>query len=236
LLPGAQEAPLRFAPIVDGWLLPDTPQALAAAGKDNDVPVITGYQANDGGMFAQPVKSPEEYAKLVARQYGEMAAEFLRLYPAATAAEAAEMVATSGRDRERVSMYLWASRRAANHRAPVFTYFFDRAIPWPQHPEFGAFHSGELPYFFLNLTLMDRPWELTDRELARAAAGYLKSFAAQGDPGGSGEKHWQRVSSAEPATMEIGARTSSMPLATKERLEFWTRFFNSPAAAHAPIF
>ena len=147
-----------------------------------------------------------------------------------------QMVAQSIRDRDRVSMYLWASRRGSNHHAPVFTYYFDRAIPWPQHPEFGAFHSGELPYFFLNLRVMDRPWEKQDRDLAQTAATYLKNFAATGNPNGDHLPQWAPVSKAKPATMEIGARTGEMPLADGERLGFWERFLSSPTGAHAPPF
>jgi hypothetical protein len=32
------------------------------------------------------------------------------------------------------------------HNGPVYAYYFDRAIPWPAHPKFGAFHTGEIPY------------------------------------------------------------------------------------------
>jgi len=226
----------RFAPVVDGWVLPDTPIALSAKHADNDVPVITGYQANDGLLFSNPIQSVDQYAQMAKRQYGEMADEFLRVYPAKTADDVKEMVAQSIRDRDRVSMYLWASRRESNHHAPVFTYFFDHAIPWPQHPEFGAFHSGELPYFFLNLRVMDRPWEKQDAELANTAAAYLKGFAATGNPNGDHLPHWPPVSAAKPATMEIGARTGEMPLADGERLGFWERFLGSPESAKAPPF
>ena len=226
----------RFGPVVDGWMLPDTPLALGAKGADNDVPVITGYQANDGLLFSQPIQSADQYAQMAKRQYGAMADEFLRDYPAKTADDVKEMVARSIRDRDRVSMYLWASLRESNHHARVFTYYFDRAIPWPQHAEFGAFHSGELPYFFSNLRVMDRPWEKQDFELATTAATYLKDFAATGNPNGDHLPQWAPVSAAKPATMEIGARTGAMPLADGERLGFWERFLSSPKGANAPPF
>jgi len=226
----------RYSPIVDGWVLPESPLEMMAKHADNDVPVITGYQANDGLLFSRPIQSADQYAQMAKRQYGEMAEEFLRLYPAKTAVEAKAMMAESIRDRDRVSMHLWASRRAGNHHAPVFTYYFDRAIPWPQHPEFGAFHSGELPYFFLNLGVMDRPWEKVDYDLAKTAAGYLKDFAAAGNPNGDHLPEWAPVSTARPATMEIGMRTGSMALAEGGRLGFWERFLSSPEGMHAPPF
>lgn len=236
LLPGPHDRPLRFAPILDGWFLPATPQELSDGHVDNDVPVVTGYQANDGLLFAPPPHSLDDYTAMAHRQYGDFADEFLRLYPASTLDGAKEMAVLSIRDRDRVSMFLWASRRTATHRQPVFTYFFDRAIPWPQHPEFGAFHTGEIPYFFLNLKTLDRPWEPTDFALAQTASSYLSHFAATGDPNGAALPVWPHVMTDKPETMEIGAQTQPMPLADKERLAFWIRFFASPEGKRAPIF
>jgi para-nitrobenzyl esterase len=226
----------RLGPIVDGWVLPASPQELSARAADNDVPVITGYQANDGALFAPAPKTVADYEANIKRQYGDLAADFEKLYPATTVDEAKEMLNQSIRDRDRVSMFLWASRRAANHHQPVFTYFFTRAVPWPQHPEFGAFHSGELPYFFLNLDHMDRPWQPVDRELAKTSVGYIKNFAKHGDPNGAGLPQWAKAAADTPQTMELGERVGAMPLADKARLDFWLKFFNSPAGATAPPF
>lgn len=61
--------------------------------------------------------------------------------------------------------HIAALQRVRSHHQPVFTYFFARGIPWPAHPEFGALHTGEIPYFFLNLKILDRPWEKIDHAL-----------------------------------------------------------------------
>jgi len=233
LLSGPQ-GQARFGPIVDGWVLPESPAEMSAKDADNDVPVITGYQANDGLLFSPQVHALDQYEQMAKRQYGGMADEFLRLYPATTDDEARNMMAQSTRDRDRVSMFLWASRRAGNHHAPVFTYYFDRAIPWPQHPEFGAFHSGELPYFFLNLGVLNRPWEKVDFSVAKVSAGYLKDFASTGNPNGDHLPRWAPVRPGAPATMEIGVETGEMPLASGGRLGFWERFLSSPAAHARP--
>lgn len=235
LLNGPQGG-VRFSPVADGWVLPESPLERIAKHEDNNVPVITGYQANDGLLFSPPVQTLDQYEQLVKRQYGGNAEEFLKVYPAQTAAEAKEMIAESIRDRDRVSMYLWATRRSADHRATVFTYFFDRAIPWPQHPEFGAFHSGELPYFFLNLQVLNRPWEKADLDLARMSAEYLKNFAATGDPNGDQLPRWAPANPNRPQTMEMGARIGEMPLAEAKRLEFWRNYLQSPNGVHAPPF
>lgn len=226
----------NFHPIIDGWLLTETPNAANASGGGNDVPVVTGYQANDGLLFSRPVTSVEEYNKRADTLYGDMAEEFKRLYPGGSTEQLKNSLQDSARDRERVSMFLWAKQRVQGRKSAVYTYFFDRGIPWPQHPEFGAFHSGELPYFFANLKLLDRPWKPIDRQLSETASSYLKNFAATGNPNGAGLPRWPAVKAAVPETFEIGENVQPIPLADKAKCEFWIRYFGSQQAAKAPIF
>jgi para-nitrobenzyl esterase len=233
--PGDFSGP-RFGPVTDGWILPQSPLMLGDQAVDSDVPVITGYQANDGMLGGPPAHSAAAFAERSHHLYGGMADEFLTLYPAKSDDEACAAAVESTRDRERVSMYLWAARRLKSHKSPVYTYYFDRAIPWPQHPEFGAFHTGELPYFFRNLAALDRPWEPVDSQVSNWASSYLKEFAKTGDPNLPKAPKWLACDPSAPATMEIGSQTGSMPLATSARFAFWVRYFNSPESKNAPLF
>jgi para-nitrobenzyl esterase len=235
--PGARG--LRFAPPIDGWVLPDSPNSMSAAGTDNDVPVITGYQAGDSmllAMMTPPIQSVSQYHQVAQRRYSDMAPEFERLYPANSEGDIQRMITASGHDRSRVSMFLWASARVKSHHQPVFTYYFDRGIPWPQHPEFGAFHTAELPYFFLNLKLLDRPWEKQDFTLASEASSYLIHFATSGNPNGAGLVPWPKIDPDQPQTFELGAHTGVMPLADKAKVDFWLKYYNSPLSRNAPLF
>jgi para-nitrobenzyl esterase len=168
---------LRFSPNVDGWVLPDTPNNMNAKGTDNDVSVITGYNEGDAGMMMQRITSVDAYSQMVEKRYGEMAVDFKKLYPVQKVDEISGAMKAAGEDRNRVSAFLWASRRVKSHHSLVFIYYFDRGIPWPQHPEFGAFHSGELPYFFLNQKMLDRPWETVDFTLGNTVSNHLINFA-----------------------------------------------------------
>jgi para-nitrobenzyl esterase len=226
----------RWAPIIDGWVVAQPPNVINPGEDGNDVPVVTGYQANDGMLFSPPIHSAEDFKKVTQYFYGSMAAEFERLYPGRSLDEMRKSLTESARDRDRVSMFLWALDRMQHHRGPVYTYFFDRAIPWPQHPEFGAFHSGELPYFFRNLETLGRPWEPVDYEVSRTASAYLKSFASSGNPNGQGLPEWAAVNPVLPRTMEIGAPTQLIPLADRAKYEFWVRYFHSSVGKNAPVF
>jgi len=225
-----------FSPNIDGWVLPDTPAALSERGTDNDVPVITGYQANDGLLSMPANLTLATFHELVSKQYGALAEEFEKLYPAGNDAEARQALLRASRDRNRISMFLWASTRTQSHHQPVFTYFFTRAIPWPQHPEYGAFHTGEIPYFFLNLDKLNRPWQPIDHDLSKSTAAYLKDFAATGNPNGPGLAKWPQVRASNPSTMELGSKLGPISLADKERTDFWMRFFHSAEVQQVPPF
>ena len=227
----------RFGPVIDGWVVPDDPIALTTTrGADNDVPVITGFQANDSRLGGGGARSPEQFEAHARQVYGPMADEFLRLYPATNEDEVKRAETDSGRDRVRAGEFFWASRRASTHGSATFIYYFDRAIPWPAHPEFGAFHSGELPYAFGNLDKMDRPWEPIDHQISKMMMAYWKNIAATGNPNGSGVPHWSPVDPSAPAVMRLGAICEPMPPAYTAKLDFWKRYFESPQSKNAGPF
>ncbi len=85
------------------------------------------------------------------------------------------------RERARVSMHLWAADQLAASKR-IYTYYFDRAIPWPAHPEFGAFHSGEIPYFFNTLNRLVRPWEPARQEAGRDCQHLRDELCQEGRP------------------------------------------------------
>lgn len=233
----APGAGLQFGPVVDGWALPDNPMTLTTEpGRDNDVPIITGFQENDFRLGPPAESSPAQYEKRARQTYGPMADEFLKLYPAGNDAEVKQTEAAVGHDRLRAGMYLWGSRRSATHKSPVYIYYFDRAIPWPAHPEFGAFHTGEIPYAFGNLKTLDRPWEPVDSRISKMMMTYWKNMAATGDPNGGSAPRWAPVNSSKPSAMRLGATFEPIRPADEAKLDFWKRYFESPQSTNGPIF
>src|SRR5690606_21942604 len=85
------------------------------------------------------------YEAEIRRRYGDLAPEFLRLYPASNMAESL-LAAT------RDAVYGWAAERivraqtAAGQRAHM--YVFDHCYPAAAARDLCAFHASELPFVF----------------------------------------------------------------------------------------
>lgn len=214
-LPAADLIAGGFGPFPDGWVVPQDAPA-------HEVPLLVGMVANDIGIGSYGPQKPltlAAYQDAAQRQYGARAAEFLHLYPA-TAATAAAMQKAAARDRARVSLDAWSAAQV-QHSPVVYTYYFDRATPWPEHPEFGAFHTSEVPYVFGNLALADHPYTAVDQQVSRRVSSYWINFATTGDPNGAGLPRWPAYAPGAHLTMQLGARMGPMPVAsTPSRLAF----------------
>ncbi|MFN0086637.1 MAG: carboxylesterase/lipase family protein [Blastocatellia bacterium] len=217
----------RFGPVVDGWYLPADTAAIFAQGRQNDAPMLTGLTADEGSANAMYGRiKAEDFTKQAQQRFGAQADAFLKLYPSNDQTQSGLSQKQSARDQGLVSMYLWATERAKTSKTKAYTYYFTRGIPWPEHPEFGAFHTGDLPYFFANLKHLDRPWEAVDRKLADTASRYWANFAGTGNPNGKGLPNWPAFDAAQQFTMELGEKIGMRPVAENAKLEFFKQYFD----------
>ena len=74
---------LGFRPIVDGWFLPRSPAEIFAAGEQSDVPLMAGWNKDEGFNFTllQGDDAKRPYAELVRAIFGGRTEAALRLYP-----------------------------------------------------------------------------------------------------------------------------------------------------------
>lgn len=205
---------LSFAPVPDGYFLPAPALEVIEQGKQNDVPTLTGANKDELGGFGPPQGpvTAESFAKQARQRYGEVADEFLKLYPARTDEEAKAAQSQSNRDQALVSMYLWAKVRARTAKTSVYEYLWDHALPGPDARQFGAFHTSEVPYVMNTLYMSDRPFTDTDWKIADKMSSYWVNFATTGDPNGNGLPEWPAIGD-EPKIMEVGDKMEPIPVA-----------------------
>ena len=201
----------RFGPDVDGYFLPDDMASLVAAGKVNDVPMLTGLNADEGSASPTYGKmTAEQVRQQAAQRYGDRASAYLARYPASNDADASRSQVASGRDAGIAGVQQLLTERSRTARTPSFAYYFNRAIPWPDRPEFGAFHTSEVPYVFGTLDALPRPWTEYDRALSDVMMRYWVNFATRGDPNGPNLQKWPAFQPTKPSFMELGLKVGVM--------------------------
>lgn len=211
-----------FGASIDGYVLPETMVAIFEKGEQNDVPAIAGLVSDEGSSREGYGKSTvNDFIKDVKENYGDRADELLSLYPAKTDEEAGTMSVELAREKGRADLYEWALFRAQTAKTPAYTYYFSRGIPWPEHPEFNAFHTGDVIYWFNNLKKLDRPWTQTDTIVAETASSYLVNFVINGNPNGAGLPEWPAIEAGKAETMELGSDIRVIPVASEQKIEFF---------------
>ncbi len=203
--PTSGGGPLRFGPVMDGDFVPDSVPAIYARGTQHDVPMLMGFNADEPSAFPGYGRATvESFREAAGERYGESAEAFLALYPTNTDEEAGHAQKTSQRDLAAVALELLAAERAQTAKTDLYLYYFERGIPWPERPEFGAFHTAEVPYFFNNLDMLNRPWETLDRGLADTMSSYWVHFATDGNPNGAKIPEWPAWNGQDMRFMRLG--------------------------------
>ena len=211
-------------PIVDGVLLPASPEHRLAAGEVNHVPVLLGMNANDSVVFLGGLPSSvsrSAWRAFLRKNFAAMAPRFAKLYPARGNAGRARQMRAVRRDLGLAALYSWSRLWLAQGRAPAYAYLWTHVEPGPQSARWGAFHSSEIPYVFQTLGKAPaRHFTAVDRMISRRMSRYWVNFVKTGNPNGPGLPAWPRLSAGAPRLMRLGAR-------------MWPRPFLPPAKLHA---
>jgi para-nitrobenzyl esterase len=227
----AGDTPIASA-IVDGWVLPADVQTIFSQGKQNDVPLLVGSNADEGTTLApQGAKvTSEVFIGQIRQRYGSQAEQFLKVYPAASDSEAVASFYAAYRDQVfGWEMRTWARMAAQTGRHSVYLYYFSHRPPGPQSSRLGAFHACELPYVFGNF-IWPFPWEEEDRKLSDAVSTYWVNFARTGDPNGDGLVKWPAWSPASEQALEFGDHINIHSQVNKPGLDFFDSYYHSLSA------
>ncbi len=210
-------------PIVDGYVLPQSIADIFAAGKQNNIALLTGWN-EDEGMSSGPPKKAEAFRKQIEEQYGANASEFLKHYPATTDEEAAAAQVNVSRDMTfGAQNYAWANAESSRGKK-VYVYRFTRKLPATgEYAKYGAFHTGEVAYAYDNLKFIDhqlRPLDQTDADLAKTMSVYWANFIKTGNPNGKGLPQWPAYGTKDKQIMVLGNTPKAAALSDGAALDF----------------
>ncbi len=209
----------RFAPVVDGYFLPDPVPDIFAAGKQAHVPLLAGWNHDERGTAAASKATPESFAADVQKKFGDRAADILKVYPYSTPEEAkASAAALAGDQFIAFATWRWIEAQAATGDSPVYRYLFTHVLPPPADVN-GAYHSADIEFVFDNLANKDLKWREEDKQLATMMADYWTNFAKTGNPNGAGLPVWPAFKPAEGQMMKLDIPAVAMREEHRERYE-----------------
>jgi para-nitrobenzyl esterase len=214
-------------PIIDGYVIPDDQYKLYEAGKYNDIPVLIGYNSDEGASFLRE-KTPEEYISGVERRYGKFTDALVKAYPAGE-----NNIPKTARDLARDAAFgwhtwSWARLQSKTGKSKVFYYYFDQHPDYPEDSPrygYGSPHGQDIAYVFMHLDSLNPQTSPSDLEISEAMGIYWTNFAKNGDPNGKGVPEWPAFSDANPEVMYLGPAPHIGPVPSAESLEVLDDYF-----------
>jgi para-nitrobenzyl esterase len=211
-----------FPPVIDGRLLTEPVPDTYAAVKQAHVPLLAGWNADEGSFFALRGMTAAQWNAMATGLFKERAAAFLKFYPGDDDAQALRSAIDYGSDNFiALGTWKWLEAQKKTGQAPVYRYHFElAATPSKYHPGTFAFHSDDIEYVFG--TLDTRPGfnvRPEDRKLSDEMMTYWTNFAKAGDPNGSGLPNWPRLDEAD-SLIHLNDPITSGPDTLRARYDF----------------
>lgn len=208
----------RMGPVLDGYVLPVDPMAAAEKGEFNEVPMIAGWVTGDGSLMGVPSLTPEKYQEMIKNRYGDHSGEFLQFFPGNNA----EQVAASLKEMNLLQFAAFpAHLLALFDPKPTYMYQFSHVpVDKPDFPNYGAFHTSEVPFALHTLSKWNRPWRKTDYEVENTMSSFWVNFVKTGDPNGNGLPVWRSYDKNTGNILEIGDQVNLIPALYSKQMDF----------------
>ena len=217
-----------FSPVVDGYVLPENPYVRFMNGRQNDVPLLAGWNADEGLPFLPrglPYDTLQAYTDAATEVFGAANLEsFLELYPASSVEQAEQSAqALIGDQTIKYQTWGWVTQHHRTGRSPVFVYNFSYTSPF--NPI--ATHLTEVQYVFGNL--LPNPQNPAtpsqeDQAQSEMMQTYWSNFARMASPNGSGLPHWPQYEGAGSQALQIGTEIGAGPEEGTARFRFLDEF------------
>jgi para-nitrobenzyl esterase len=227
--PGGNE--VRFAPDVDGYFLPESVSAIYAAGKQAHVPLIAGWNADEGGI-PEKTLTVAEYTEIANKRFGASSEQFLAVYSAPTDDEALRAAKDLAGDQFIAhSTWRWLDAHVATGGQPVYRYHFEWPSPGDKYHAAGTtFHSDDIEYVFGTLdSRAGAVWRPEDRKMSEIIQTYWTNFAKTGDPNGDDLAKWPTYNATDRwQVMHLTPTPEARPDRHRNRYEFLNQWTEKP--------
>ncbi len=207
----------RMGLTLDGYVLPKDFFNYFKEGKHNNVPLMIGWVTGDATLFGKPTITAEKFIQQAKEKYGDKTDEFLKIFSANTDEEAQQSQA-------KLTLLNFAAfpayLLAGYNSKPSFLYQSSYVpIDKPGFPNYGAFHTSEVPYALHTLHLWKRPWQQKDYDVQQLMSTYWIQFIKTGNPNGDGLPKWNAYNKTNGAILEIDTTTILKPALFKKEFD-----------------
>jgi para-nitrobenzyl esterase len=199
--------------IVDGHVLREDMTTTYRHHRQNDVPILVGWNADEGKDLAPEILGTGDFTAanhkmLAGKLIGHTPpSALLAAYPGATDARAHASINQLTSDWWGWRMWYWTSLQVKDGKQKPYLYYFVHSPTEPATPcGYGcqAGHGAEIQYAFDQLDHDPRPWSEADRRLADQIATYWTNFAKTGDPNRDGLTAWPAFDGSGASVFRIG--------------------------------
>jgi len=214
-------------PVVDGYIIPDDQFKLYEKSKFNDVPVLIGYNSDEGASFVWN-NDPKQFIEGLNTRFEKFAPPLMKAYSVTN-----DEISRSARNLIRDAAFgwhtwSWARLQSRNGKAPVYLYLFDQHPDYPKDsPKFGhgSPHGQDIAYVFQNLDRNNPDVTDSDLKVSEIMATYWTNFAKFGNPNGNGVPNWPAFSNSSQNVMHFQENPKIGPVPDKKALEVLDHYF-----------
>jgi len=173
--------------IIDGRLVPATPESTLAESKQAPVPIMVGANSRDLGLGVAESK------EALFAPFGDLGAAARAAYDPNGDQTLDELKQDVWADETLVEPARHLADAVAHSGQAVYLYRFGYVAEAQRAKLKGTLHAFEIPYVFdIPAALVREQVTPDDKAMAAVASAYWVSFARSGDPNGGGRPTWPR--------------------------------------------